>query len=92
MDYRTRLRQLPRDVEEGNELILKRKLNKCRSLSAMNLLLQATVESQYKDCASYDYFSNIYYTIYIDYEILRHCDLLFGHSICRQILQACTLL
>lgn len=26
VDYRTRLRQLPRDVEEGNELILKRKL------------------------------------------------------------------
>lgn len=26
VDYRTRLRQLPRDLEEGNELILKRKL------------------------------------------------------------------
>lgn len=26
VDYRTRLRQLPRDVEEGNELIFKRKL------------------------------------------------------------------
>ena len=25
-DYRTRLRHLPRDVEEGSELILKRKL------------------------------------------------------------------
>ena len=26
VDYRTGLRQLPRDLEEGNELILKRKL------------------------------------------------------------------
>ena len=29
----------------------------------MNLLLQSTIESQYKDCASYDYFSNIYLTV-----------------------------
>ena len=35
VDYRTRLRQLPRDLEEGNELILKRKLMsfiKCNEL------------------------------------------------------------